>query len=96
MSTYSLTLRQQAGRRLSISEVDNNWLYLKELALSATGSGGIGGGTVSGLTESYGVTYSGYLITDWSPLNKLLYLLFCSSLALLAISITASTNLVLI
>lgn len=40
MSTYSLTLRQQAGRRLSISEVDNNWLYLKELALSATGSGG--------------------------------------------------------
>jgi hypothetical protein len=68
MSTYSLTLRQRKGRRLSISEVDNNWLYLQELALSATGSGGGGsGGTVSGLTESYGVTYSGYLITDWCP-----------------------------
>lgn len=37
--TYSLTLRQQAGRRLSIPEVDNNWLYLESLALSATGSG---------------------------------------------------------
>lgn len=42
MSTYSLTLRQRKGRRLSISEVDNNWLYLKELAeLGGTSSANI-------------------------------------------------------
>ena len=39
MPTYSLTLREPLNRRLSIEEVDNNWLYLEQLALSgATGS----------------------------------------------------------
>lgn len=37
MSTYSLTLRQPLGRKLTISELDNNFLYLQELAISATG-----------------------------------------------------------
>ena len=43
MPTYSLTLRQTpqqlngdsrgVGRKLEISEVDNNWLFLEELSL---------------------------------------------------------------
>jgi len=52
MSTYSLTLRQQKGKRLSISEVDNNWLYLKELA-EAGGTGSSGGGI--GSTDQFPV-----------------------------------------
>lgn len=43
MPTYSLTLRQDLGRRLTITEMDSNFLYLQDLALSGgTGSGGGG------------------------------------------------------
>jgi hypothetical protein len=38
MSTYSLTLRSEKNSRLSIAEMDNNFLYLEELALSGTAS----------------------------------------------------------
>jgi hypothetical protein len=38
MSTYSLTLRSEKNSRLSIVEMDNNFLYLEELALSGTAS----------------------------------------------------------
>lgn len=37
MSTYSLSLRQPLGRKLTTQELDNNFLYLQNLALSATG-----------------------------------------------------------
>jgi hypothetical protein len=41
MSTYSLTLRQVKDSKLTISEMDNNFLYLQSLSLnSATGSTG--------------------------------------------------------
>lgn len=38
MPTYSLTLRSEKNSRLSITEMDNNFLYLEELALSGTTS----------------------------------------------------------
>lgn len=38
MSTYSLTLRSEKNSRLTIAEMDNNFLYLEELALSGTAS----------------------------------------------------------
>lgn len=38
MSTYSLNLRGELNRRLSINEMDGNFLYLQELALSGTAS----------------------------------------------------------
>lgn len=63
MSTYSLTLRQRKGRRLSISEVDNNWLYLKELAeLGGTSSGSSG----EFPTREYSSSTDGYLISQIS------------------------------
>lgn len=33
MSTYSLTLRESIGRKLTIGELDNNFLYLEDLFL---------------------------------------------------------------
>jgi len=33
MPTYSLTLREPLNRKLTIQEVDNNWLYLEDLSL---------------------------------------------------------------
>jgi len=38
MSTYSLTLRSEKNSRLTIAEMDNNFLYLEELAISGTTS----------------------------------------------------------
>jgi hypothetical protein len=48
MPTYSLTLRGNLGRKLSIQEMDNNWLYLQDLAQT--------GGTTS--VTQYGFTAS--------------------------------------
>ena len=63
MPSYSLTLRQNKGRRLTISELDNNWLYLKELAeLGGTSSDSSGDFPI----REYGVSYVGYLISDLS------------------------------
>lgn len=42
MPTYSLTLRGDLTRRLSITELDDNFRYLQQLAQSGTGSGGTG------------------------------------------------------
>lgn len=42
MPTYSLTLRGDLNRRLSISELDENFQYLQQLAQSGTGGGGTG------------------------------------------------------
>ena len=39
MSTYSLTLRSSINRKLSSIEVDNNFLYLRDLATNAIGGG---------------------------------------------------------
>ena len=57
MATYSLTIRQNKGSKLTIQEVDNNWLYLEDLVSQGGGgsvdSGQIAfGGTASGLTFS--------------------------------------------
>lgn len=43
MSTYSLTLRQTKGSKLSIEEMDNNMLYLQQLAMTASGPQGTQG-----------------------------------------------------
>ena len=45
MSTYSLTLRGEIKRRLNINEMDGNFLYLQDLAISATAGQGIVGAT---------------------------------------------------
>lgn len=42
MPTYSLTLRGSLNRRMYTEELDNNFLYLQQLALSGTSSGGTG------------------------------------------------------
>ena len=38
MSTYSLTLRQDVGRKLTITELDGNFLYLQDTAFNASGN----------------------------------------------------------
>ena len=38
MPTYSLTLRQDIGRRLTISEMDGNFLYLQDGVNNAGGN----------------------------------------------------------
>ena len=38
MSNYSLNLRNDLNRRLTVNELDNNFLYLQELAISGTTS----------------------------------------------------------
>ena len=45
MSTYSLSLRQNLNRRLTIQEADSNWIYLEQLALSGSGGSGATGPT---------------------------------------------------
>lgn len=66
MPSYSLTLRQNKGRRLTISELDNNWLYLKELAeLGGTSSDSSGDFPI----REYGVSYVGYLVSDLSRIG---------------------------
>lgn len=67
MSTYSLTLRQTKGSRLTLTELDNNFLYLQSLSLNGatgpTGSTGATGPTgpagetgATGATGSQGAT----------------------------------------
>ena len=61
--TYSLTLREPLGRKLTIGELDDNFLYLEDLA--SKGGGGsvnidnnqIGFGSECGLTSSQFFTY---------------------------------------
>ena len=53
MPTYSLTLRQDIGRRLTIPEMDGNFQYLEELALC-------GGGSAVDLPEGYVAIGGGY------------------------------------
>lgn len=54
MPTYSLTLRQVKGSRLTIPELDNNFLYLQSLSLNgATGPQGVQG--PAGVTGPSGV-----------------------------------------
>ena len=55
MSTYSLHLRSNMERRLSVAEMDGNFLYLEELALN--NNGGPGSGT-SGSSGSSGTSGS--------------------------------------
>jgi hypothetical protein len=56
MATYSLTLRESIGRKLTIGELDDNFLYLEDLVSQSGGgsvdSGQIGFGSPSGLTSS--------------------------------------------
>lgn len=47
MSTYSLTLREEKGSRLTISEMDNNFKYLEDLSRVETNS-----------LQIYGMTFS--------------------------------------
>ena len=58
MSTYSLTLRQVKGSRLTIAEMDNNFLYLQSLSFAGvTGPNGATGATgPKGVTGSNGAT----------------------------------------
>jgi hypothetical protein len=42
MPTYSLTLRSSLNRRLSITELDDNFRYVEQLAISGTSGGGTG------------------------------------------------------
>jgi hypothetical protein len=67
MSTYSLTLRQPLGRKLTISELDNNFLYLQELALSATG----GSASIGSEFEQTNTT-SGFKLVNKSEVSVLL------------------------
>ena len=57
MPTYSLTLRELKGSKLTIQEMDNNWLYLQDLASQGGGTvdidqNQIAIGDPSGLTSS--------------------------------------------
>jgi len=54
MPTYSLTLREPLGRKLTIQEVDNNWLYLQDLASQSGGVGSQGATGPQGATGSAG------------------------------------------
>jgi hypothetical protein len=55
MSTYSLNLRSEKNRRLTINEMDGNFLYLQDLALSATSSIVTGPRGATGATGSTGL-----------------------------------------
>ena len=72
MPTYSLTLRENIGRRLTIQEMDDNFLYLQQLA-EEEGGGGFGiipsneipyGSTSSGVTYSSNLTFNGSSIVS--------------------------------
>lgn len=57
MSTYSLNLRSDLKRRLTINEMDGNFLYLQDLAISATAGSGISNGYrgfYSGINRIFG------------------------------------------
>ena len=54
MPTYSLTLRQSVNRKLTIQEMDENFLYLE--SISGGGTGGAGGG-INGTIDSNQVVY---------------------------------------
>ena len=63
MATYSLTIRQNKGSKLTIGELDDNFLYLEDLVSQGGGgsvdSGQIAfGGTASGLTSSSNFIYN--------------------------------------
>jgi len=65
MPTYSLTLRSDLNRKLTIEELDNNSLYLQQLALSGTSSGGGSGATGSvGATGPQGATGPSGVVRD--------------------------------
>ena len=51
MPSYSLTLREEKGFKLTTQELDNNFLYVLE---NATGGSEFNGGTVSGFTQFLG------------------------------------------
>ena len=69
MPTYSLTLRSVKGSKITSTELDNNFLYLQDLATAsigatgatgpqgATGSQGPQGPTPNGLTGSVGFQF---------------------------------------
>ena len=64
MSTYSLTLRQDVGRKLTIQELDHNFLYLEDLTSEGGGSVNlpkgyvvIGGGLTGSATGSESFTF---------------------------------------
>jgi hypothetical protein len=62
MSTYSLVLRGQIGRRLTIAEMDGNFQYLEEISLSGGGTlnedfVSIGGGLGNPATGSQNFTF---------------------------------------
>ena len=59
MPTYSLTLRSQINRKLRSIEVDNNFLYLQDLALNGTFSYIIGPTGPQGPQGSTGSAYFG-------------------------------------
>ena len=65
--TYSLTLRQDLGRKLTIKELDDNFLYVLENASGGSGATGPqgpqgpgGGGSGGTFSFDFGSTYSGY------------------------------------
>ena len=59
MSTYSLNLRSNLNRRLTINEMDGNFLYLQELSLNGgTGSGINGTSGTSGINGTSGTSGS--------------------------------------
>lgn len=74
----SLILRSQTGRRLSIAEMDGNFTYLQQLALSGTTSN-------IGTFSNYGqVTYSELKSTiDSNGLNPGSYYLITSKLVMI-------------
>ena len=56
MSTYSLHLRSNMERRLSVAEMDGNFLYLEELALTNNGGTGSGTSGTSGTSGANGTS----------------------------------------
>ncbi len=61
--SYTLTLRKNMGRKLSIKETDDNWLYLEQLALSGTSSGGTGATGPQGIQGPTGPAGTGSSLT---------------------------------
>jgi hypothetical protein len=50
--TYSLTLREEKGDLLTINEVDGNFKFLNNLALTNSNSGNVGSGSILSLDGS--------------------------------------------
>jgi len=72
MSTQSLTLRGQIGRRLTIDEMDGNLIYLESRSIGTTGpQGPSGGGSAStGDLLFYGQTISATTTDDISIISQ--------------------------